>query len=229
MSILETRTKVHKLNRQAVDPPPCIHPHDPTRRYSNLSGHQKEEIRTALLTIQGHRCAYCERRTADGPTDGHIEHFRNQAGHEHLETDWDNVFWSCNDEGSCGKRKDKCNKVSSQGPLRIFDPADIIKPCTDDPEHFMLFVSDGTISPKDGLTADEQRRYSETLRVFQIADSPLLRRSREDAVKPYIGALNALRQAGLEHLRNFIVGEIARVESAPYATAIRQFLCSNLP
>jgi uncharacterized protein (TIGR02646 family) len=160
--------------------------------------------------------------------DGHVEHFRKQAGHEPLETDWNNLFWSCNDEKTCGKHKDKCDRPAPS-PKRSFDPADIIEPCADDPEHFMMFVSDGTITPRIGLSADEQRRYGETMRVFQLADSPFLRESRKDAVKPYIGALDALRQAGPELVRHYISSELASLDSAPFATAIRHFFDSNLP
>ena len=219
---------MHKLNRNAVPAPACITPHDPARRYNNLHGPQKAEIRTALIAIQRERCAYCERRTGMANDDGHIEHFQNQAGHEHLETDWTNLFWSCNDEKTCGKHKDKCDMPQSPGPQRSFNLADIIKPCTDDPEHFMRFISDGTVTPRDNLNAQELHRYQETVRVFQIADSPYLRKAREDAVHPYIGALDSLRAAGPEYFQQYITGEIARLEAAPFATAIRHFLQSNL-
>lgn len=219
---------MHRLNRGTVVMPACLTPTVPRRRFASLRGPEKAEVRDALLALQKQCCAYCERRTGAASDDGHIEHFRNQAGHEHLETDWDNLFWSCNDEKTCGKHKDKCDMPHSPGPQRAFQSADIIKPCTDDPEHFMMFVSDGTITPRSGLSATEERRYIETVRVFQLADSPFLRESRKDAVKPYIGALDTLRQAGPELLRNYITSELATLDSAPFATAIRHFLDSNL-
>lgn len=220
---------MHKLNRQSVPAPACIVPYDPARRYANLNAFGKAEIRTALLTMQKERCAYCERRTGQAQNDGHIEHFQNQAGHQHLDTDWNNLFWSCLDEKSCGKHKDQCKVVGSTGKSRPFNVADIIEPCTDDPEHFMMFISDGTIAPRENLTEDELRRYYETLRVFQLADSPFLRKSREDAVKPYISSLAALCAAGPEYLFKYIVSELNRLDSAPFATAIRHFLESNQP
>jgi uncharacterized protein (TIGR02646 family) len=219
---------MHRLNRNTVTPPTCLIPTTPPRRFSDLRGSEKGEVRGALLALQKGLCAYCERRTGLAHDDGHVEHFRNQAGHERLETDWNNLFWSCNDEKTCGKHKDKCDRPAPS-PKRSFIPADIIKPCSDDPEHFMMFVSDGTITPRTGLSADEERRYSETLRVFQLADSPFLRESRKDAVKPYIGALDALREAGAEILRNYITSELATLDSVPFATAIRHFFSSNLP
>jgi uncharacterized protein (TIGR02646 family) len=220
---------MHKLDRNSVSAPTCIVPHNPARRYQPLHGAQKEEIRTALLNMQRERCAYCERRTGTLNDEGHIEHFQNQAGHEELETDWNNLFWSCLDERTCGKHKDKCDMPQSPGPQRVFELADIIKPCTDDPDHFMMFISNGTIAPRENLSVDELRRYSETLRVFQLADSPFLRKSREDAVKPYIGSLVALCAAGPEFLLQYIASELDRLDSVPFATAIRHFLQSNQP
>ena len=219
---------MHRLNRASVARPSGLTPTTPSRRYSNLRGHEKDEIRTALLTIQGQRCAYCERRTGVENDEGHIEHFRQQAGHEHLETDWENLFWSCNDEKTCGKHKDKCDMPHSPGPQRAFNHADIIKACTDDPERFMLFISDGTITPRDGLSLSDLRRYTETIRVFQLADSAFLSKSREDAVKPCIGALDAMRAAGPDLFRQYIASELGRLDATPFATAIRHFLISNV-
>ena len=209
---------MHKLDRNSVAAPACIVPHNPARRYGNLTGGQRAEIRERLLTIQKERCAYCERRVGTLNDEGHIEHFQNQAGHQHLETDWQNLFWSCKDERSCGKHKDQCNVVGSTGKCRPFNVADIIKPCTDDPDHFMMFVSDGTIAPRENLSVDELRRYNETLRVFQLADAAFLRKSREDAVKPYIGALAALCAAGPDFLLQYIASELDRLDSVPFAT-----------
>jgi uncharacterized protein (TIGR02646 family) len=187
-----------------------------------------EAIRTALLQMQRQRCAYCERRTGDAKDEGHIEHYRNQAGHTDLETDWNNLFWSCLDEKTCGKHKDKCNIVGGSGKCRAFNPDDLINPCVDDPDQFMRFISDGKITPRDDLTPQEKHRYDETIRVFQLADSPLLRKQREDAVQPYIGILDALRSAGPTIFREYVNSELSRLDSAPFATAIRHFLSSNV-
>lgn len=219
---------MHQLNRNTVAIPPCLAPTDPPRRYAELRRHEIGQVRTALLEIQKDRCAYCERRTGQENDDGHIEHFRNQAAHAHLETEWSNLFWSCMDERSCGKHKDKCNIVGGSGTCRAFVIADIINPGTDNPEYFIQFVSDGTIVQRSGLDANEQRRFEETMRVFQLRDSALLRKSRADAVKPYIGALNALRESGAAIFRDYIAGECARLDSVPFATAIGDFLKSNL-
>ena len=158
---------MHALDRNAVSIPPCLAA-PAGRSYDDLHGDEKEEIRTRLLDLQKHRCPYCERRTGEERDDGHIEHFRNQAGCPELSLAWPNIFWSCNDEKTCGKHKDKCNRMS--GPRVVFDPNDLIDPCGDDPNDFLLFVVDGTVRPREGLGAVNQRRAQETLRVFQLAD-----------------------------------------------------------
>jgi len=202
--------------------PSCLAAPPAGRRYRDLHGNEKEEIRARLLDLQKHRCAYCERRTGEERDDGHIEHFRNQGNHPHLSLAWTNIFWSCNDEKTCGKRKDKC--VRASGPLATFDPNDIIDPCKDDPNNFLLFVVDGTVRTREGLDEVSQRRAQETLRVFHLADSAYLRKSREDAVKPYVGAIDSLLSAGVDVVVRYVQSEILKIDSAPFATTIRQYL-----
>jgi uncharacterized protein (TIGR02646 family) len=218
---------MHRLDRSAVPVPACLVAPPEGGRYNTLHGSEREEIRARLLELQCHRCAYCERRTGDDRDDGHIEHFRNQSGHAGLELAWTNMFWSCNDEKTCGKHKDKCDRPS--GPRARFVPDDIIDPSIDDPDDFFLFVVDGTVRHFDGLDAISERRALETLRVFQLANSAYLRRSREDAVKPYLRAIVALLSAGQEVVVRYVQGEIANIDSAPFATAIRQYLEGFLP
>lgn len=220
---------MHRLDRASVPAPPCITPYDRNRRYDRLRPNATNEIRTALLTMQQNRCAYCERRAGPNANDGHIEHFRNQSAHPELSTDWNNLFWSCKDESTCGKHKDKCDVRGSTGKCRPFDCANVIDPCADDPEHFMQFISDGKIQPRRGLTPTEEHRYNETIRVFQLADAPFLVDSRRDAVKPYTGILSDLISEGPERVRAYIDRELTRLGDVSFATAIRHFLQDNRP
>src|SRR6516225_8488218 len=142
---------MHRLDRNTVSIPSCLASPPAGRCYDDLHGNEKEEIRSRLLDLQKHRCAYCERRTGEERDDGHIEHFRNQAGRPELSLAWTNIFWSCNDEKTCGKHKDKCNRMS--GPRVVFDPNDLIDPCGDDPTDFLFFVVDGTVRARDGIDA----------------------------------------------------------------------------
>lgn len=75
---------MHALNRSTVSVPSCLAAPPAGQSYDDLHGAEKAEIRATLLDLQKHRCAYCERRTADERDDGHIEHFRNQDGHPQI-------------------------------------------------------------------------------------------------------------------------------------------------
>ena len=218
---------MHFLDRTTVPRPACLVDPPADREYGDLTGAQKLEIRNALLNLQKNRCAYCERRTGEERNDGHIEHFRTQTGHPGLTMDWNNMFWSCIDEKCCGKHKDKCLKAA--GPQRTFDPNDIIHPSTENPDDFLLFVADGTVRPIDGLDEQNTRRATETLRVFQVTDYAMLRKAREDAVRPYIGALEVLCRAGAELLREYVEGELSGLDSVPHPTAIRHFFRDFAP
>lgn len=220
---------MHRLNRNSVPAPACITPHDAARQYSTLRGPQKAEIRIALLTMQQNRCAYCERRTGTGENDGHIEHFHRQSDCPARTTDWTNLFWSCNDPKFCGQHKDTCNVNGSTGKCRQVNMDDVIKPCTDDPDHFMHFISDGAIQPRANLNPTEKHRYDETLRVFQLAEAALLVDSRRDAVKPNIDALSDLMPSGAEAVRAYVVRQLPRIAHVPFETAIRHVLTSYAP
>lgn len=220
---------MRRLNRNNTTMPPCLTPVTPPRRFSDLRGSEKAAVRTALLAMQGNCCAYCERRTGTANDEGHVEHFRKQAARHDLETDWHNLFWSCLDEKTCGKHKDKCDRPRGSGPQAQFDVADLIDPCIDDPDTYMQFISDGTIKQRDGLNPDQQRKFTETVRVFQLVDSPFLRTSREDAVNPYIRFLSSLLPDGPEKVRAYITRELTAIDAVPFSTAIRHFLTSYAP
>jgi uncharacterized protein (TIGR02646 family) len=209
------------IDRSAVPIPDCLV--KPPERYNDLNGLNKEEIRTTLLKIQGGRCAYCERRTGDGRKDGHIEHFRNQAVHVNLECEWTNMFWSCNDENTCGKYKDKC--VNQSGPQKVFDRDHIIDPGVENPEDLLLFAYDGMVHLVDELNELNQQRAEETLRIFQLR-SPLLRKSREDAVNPYKSIIELLLKNNPELISPYIQSELGKLATTPFYTPIKTFLKS---
>lgn len=215
---------MHKLDRNRVACPSCLVAPIHGRQYGHLRGAEKNEIRERLLELQKDRCAYCERRTGRGREEGHIEHFRKQAGHQHLDLDWENLFWSCLDESTCGKHKDKCDRPAGSGPQASFDLNDLIDPSRDDPDEFLQFFADGTVRPRDGLSPEQARRAAETMRVFQLDSSPFLRKSREDAVRPYVGAIDSLLPFGIDVVAKYVQSESAKIESAPFSTAIKHYL-----
>ncbi len=218
---------MHFLDRSQVPVPECLVAPEAGRTYEHLRGSETAQIRTELLKLQLNRCAYCERRTGDQPEDGHIEHFRDQSGHKGQTLDWSNMFWSCKDERTCGKHKDKCRKF--QGVKQRFDPSDLIDPSRDDPDGFLLFVSDGTVTPRSDLDEANLRRANETIRVFQLNESALLTRARHDAIKPYVNMITTLLAFGPEILRRFVSSELEDTASTPFSTSIKHFLLSVTP
>ncbi len=212
------------LDRNRVPVPSCLAAPEPGQKYARLTAAEKAEIRAALVEMQRHRCAYCERRTADGRDNGHIEHFRKQADNPALEVHWPNLFWSCIDEGSCGKHKDQCGRPGGGTPQARFDPADLIDPCVDDPDKFLLFLDDGSVQPRSGLSPADERRARETIRVFRLATSASLRKMREDAIRPYKRHINHMLSFGALELIKYIDSIRDDIESMPFSAAIRQYI-----
>lgn len=212
---------MRKLDRSSVPVPACLQNVPAGRRFGHLGRPEKNEIRDALQAIQVARCAYCERRTATDSGDGHIEHFRCQADHPHLDLDWSNLFWSCNDETTCGKFKDGC--VRAGGPRVKFDPDDLIDPATEEPDDFLLFVTDGSVQVRDGLGDDAASRARETLRVFNLAHSAYLRKAREDAVQPYVKTVRWMVENAPQHLQAYVASELPGIANVPFSAVVRHF------
>lgn len=214
---------MHKLDRTGIAVPACLTNPQYTS-YAQLRRPDKTQIRQSLFVMQGERCAYCERRTGTGENDGHIEHFRNQANHTHLTLNWHNLYWSCNDPASCGKHKDDCNIPNGTSTKAAFLPSSIIDPGVDNPDDFFVFVYDGEVKVKDGLSPGDLTRAKETLRIFQIADSSYLRKSRADAVRSYVSHLDLLNQIAPQKISEYATSELAKTQDAPFCTTIRHFL-----
>lgn len=214
---------MHKLDRSKAQVPTCLASPN-GRKYGQLHKPDKDSIRKALFEIQGERCAYCERRTGTGEKDGHIEHFRNQANHGQLDLHWPNLYWSCNDTNSCGRHKDDCNIKNGTSTKAEFNPDHIINPGVDDPDDFLVFVYDGEVKPKEGLGGQSLMKATESLRVFQIADSPYLRKSRADAVDSYVRSLDFMTKYAPASIRAYTQSELDNKQHAPFYTAIRHFL-----
>jgi uncharacterized protein (TIGR02646 family) len=177
-----------------------------------------DQIWPALEAMQGNRCAYCEDAIGNG--NRHIEHFRQSSRYRQGTFEWSNLFGSCNRNESCGKHKDSCDPYNHE---------DLIKPDEEDPEHFFLFVSDGTIQVQRTLNTQEAHRASETLRVFNLnsANGPL-RHMRKRAIAGYLQTAEEIRQIAevfpQEEWLPFLEEEISRIRELPFATAMKHSL-----
>lgn len=212
---------MRRINRNAVPVPECLNQAQVDRTYAHLRGAEKTQIRTSLLEIQGQRCAYCERRTGTGARDGHIEHFRKQADYQDITLTWSNMFWSCNDENSCGKYKDGCCRDS--GVRARFNPSNLIDPSVDDPDDFLLFITDGTVRPNDGLTDEQNMKACESIRVFNLNDSAFLRKAREDAIRPFFDTIAWFQKHAPGMIATYVASERVKIEAQPFSAGIKHF------
>jgi len=204
------------LDRQAEPPAALKHYQHGRDPWSAISFEARQNIWLSLDVMQGARCAYCEGPMVDG--NRHIEHFRQRRSHPQGTFDWGNLFGSCNRAGTCGKAKDQCG---------AYPPELLIKPDIENPDAFLVFTPRGTVQPRAGLSAGDQLRASETIRILALD-----------------GALNQIRRAELcgyiqtmeffaEYAEAFPDGEgwlqeleleIQSIAHLPFATAIRHVL-----
>jgi uncharacterized protein (TIGR02646 family) len=188
--------------------------------WSQVSLTDKTAIWRELDNMQGARCAYCEADISN--TGKHLEHFQQRSRFPQGTFDWSNLFGSCNREQSCGKHKDRC------GP---YNPADIVKPDVDDPERFFVFVSDGTIAVRQGLSPQDQHRARETLRIFNLDDQHgPLRWMRQRAAAGYSQITETLAtELEPSEWLSYQQTELAATSHLPFATAIKHVLLRQKP
>lgn len=206
---------MRKLDRSCATPPACLgsyqHGH---HTWDDVSGEHKKEIHASLEQMQGRRCAYCE-----GPLDSlgwHIEHFRRKsAAHfPHLTFAWSNLYWSCDQNDSCGHYKDH--------GAGSYNPNDLIDPCNHDPSHFLRFRSDGTVTVRPGLSPSDEFRARETLRTFNLHDEfGRLRNMRKAAVSSYLLDVEVVASWSVDDRRSYAHQEIAAAADKPFGTVIQ--------
>ncbi len=210
---------MHKLNRGNA--PICLknYQHGKHKWGSDKHGNpiptieERAEIWTALETMQGTRCAYCE--TIISEENRHIEHFQQRNRYPQGTFEWKNLFGSCNQKGCCGDYKDKCGE---------YDPADLIKPDVDNPEDFFLFTSDGSIQIRTELNTTDRKRAEETIRVFNLNQNRLIN-TRNNLYKRY----RSMRNYFLKNRKNwadYVNAELSQ-PSQPFVTTIKHALLSN--
>ncbi|WP_020558460.1 retron Ec78 anti-phage system effector HNH endonuclease PtuB [Thiofilum flexile] len=218
---------MHKLTRPD-EAPDCLSRYRHGRnQWDEVSSAEKSEIWEKLDKMQQGRCAYCENALSRSGEhyDAHIEHFRQRGRYPQGIFEWTNLFGSCNRKDSCGKHKDESG---------VYPHEDLIKPDVEDPEHFFLFVVDGSIAIRQGLSAVEQHRASETLWILNLdAEHGALRQMRSSVVKGYIetaeylAAMYAAFPEDEDEWLELLQQELAAVEHLPFVTAIKHILKSE--
>lgn len=186
-----------------------------THNWDAVTKTDKDDIWTELGVMQDQRCAYCEGNMAT--EDRHIEHFRQKGRDPQQTFAWSNLFGSCNRENSCGKHKDR---------IGTYPPAVLIKPDIEDPERFLVFTPDGGVSPRKGLSAADENRARETIRIFNLDTALKPIRHREICgyvqTAEYLAALAESFKE--EEWMPLLQQEIAATAHLPFATAIKHVL-----
>jgi uncharacterized protein (TIGR02646 family) len=205
---------MRKLDRASVAAPECLanyqYGHD---NWGTLKPEDRTQIREHLEQLQGRLCAYCEGTLGIQ----HIEHFRRRHDFPHLTFEWNNLYWSCYQEDSCGRNKD--HRAGE------FDVDDLIDPCIDDPDVFFRFRADGTISIRPGLQDHQKHRAEETLRVFNLnPEWGRLRYMRKAAVSGYIELVADCAPFSMNELNELLEKELSEAKKGPFYTAIRHVL-----
>ena len=209
---------MHHLDRTPIPSPACLscYRHG-LNTWGDLSSDERQTIRVALEEFQGRRCAYCECNLDQYE---HIEHFRQRDRYPQETFNWDNFFLSCNHDDSCGRHKDRCS---------VYNHQDLIKPDVEDPEQYFVFISNGTIALRAGLTDVQQHRARETLRILHLdAQWGPLRQMRRVAAIGYIETAQAIWElASTPRLQDWVPlleEELAQIENLPFCTAIKHVL-----
>lgn len=218
---------MHKLNRDPAIPGGLNNYLHGRNKWNLVSpnANERQQIWASLGQMQGWRCAYCEAditRDVNGKIPGHIEHFRQRSRYPQGTFDWHNLFGSCNRSGTCGNHKDKCGDYLHQM---------LIKPDVEDPEYFLLFLPDGTVRPRHGLTAGELNRAEETIRILKLDGA--LNKIRREAVRQYIETAEVFAEMAQEYEEDewlpVLKNEIANTSHLPFATAIKHVLSNQAP
>lgn len=213
---------MRKLNR--TESPTCLsNYHHGRDEWHCVSGADKVELWQQLEAMQGAFCAYCERRLNDKK---HIEHFFRRREKPQKTFEWANLFGSCNDLNSCGNYKD--NKAPS-----TIDMAKVCKPDSMDPADYLVFVADGTVVPKEGLSDSDTKIAQNTILIFNLNGNSKLRGKRRQVAligrqfaQDYFELLNEYSESGDLEVKELLESErnenLAKFENEEHSAVLRQ-------
>ncbi len=142
----------------------------------------------ALYARQDGYCAYCE-SYLPSKAEGHIEHLERRSECPKKTFDWNNLFFSCLRQNSCGKYKD------DHKPKIRFDRKDIVDPSKEDPANFFTFTMTGIILPIDG---PGKNRAKKTIELFNLNDVGLTQQRKHACVT--IQSSNCLSESEISFL-----------------------------
>jgi len=94
-------------------------------QYATFDNLQKDDVRTSLLTEQGHLCCYCMKRIPENNVNPStkIEHFLYQADHQDQELNYSNMMLACSGQEGSPKHLQTCDTRKGNQTLS-FNPSD---------------------------------------------------------------------------------------------------------
>ncbi|MEZ6016514.1 MAG: retron system putative HNH endonuclease [Planctomycetota bacterium] len=185
--------------------------------WADMAPAEKHEVWSALGEMQGTRCAYCDRGLDEKKR--HIEHFRERRQFPELTFTWSNLFGSCDDEHSCGKKKGRAR----QGDV---DYARLLKPNDVDPGEYLIVSSTGRIEPRDELDDAERERARLTIEVFGLNHPGLVWQRSQiiEGVTAYLSDLASLlkEDGDLETARQLLREDLRPLQEDPLGWVVEQ-------
>ena len=143
----------------------------------------RDELAECLYERQDQRCAYCD-MAIKKRGDGHIEHLERRRDTPQRALDWDNLFFSCQREDSCGKYKDSEIKTA-------IDSSRVVDPSQEDPLDYFGYTGDGKII---ALKPGDEKAET-TIKIFNL-NAARLKSARRDVYRNVITLLNCFEESG---------------------------------
>tara|TARA_R110001583_G_scaffold170238_1_gene323648 strand:- start:4882 stop:5532 length:651 start_codon:yes stop_codon:yes gene_type:complete len=128
----------------------------------------KQDVWKQFDVMQYGFCAYCECFL----TGKHIEHFKDKDSSPRETFEWRNLFGSCDESNRCGHYKDSRK-------AKPYNISDILKPDTDNVNDYLIYLTNGNVVARSGLTQVQKFRATETIRVFNLnGDTSIVNRRK---------------------------------------------------
>ena len=186
--------------------------------WGDVTSADKKIIWDSLYKMQGTFCAYCECTLQDNKK--HIEHFIQKGRVTSKTFSWENLFGSCQYSDRCGVFKDK----------QKYNDCDLIKADIDEPENFFSFLTNGSIRPKDGLSAQNTKKAEETIRVFKLDVE--LTQMRFSIIYPFIEIAETLfellDELSQDEWLSLYNSELESLDGTPFYSAVKSVLMFNI-
>ncbi|QFQ78635.1 retron Ec78 anti-phage system effector HNH endonuclease PtuB [Vibrio harveyi] len=184
-----------------------------------------DKIWVELDKMQGGFCAYCECRLKRK----HIEHFKTRTAYAKDTFNWNNLFGSCGDSSKKGGWN-RCGIYKDNGAGK-YNIDEIIKPDSDNPNSYLLFLTTGKVVARPELVGTALRKAEETIRVFNLNKDTTLFNSRKSAIKAIedeITELYSMQEELGEDWSTFLEDAISNVNGEEFQTALEHAWSYNL-